>query len=110
MGKLGPLNNDTLIKNIFFTVSYRFDADFHRFMGYIYDKDTNMEIAPSKLVKWKQPDNQFNDANILEYVKNKTKPIFWFVSNCVKNPSKRMLFSKELSKHIAVDRWGCGIR
>uniref|UniRef100_A0A914XHY8 Fucosyltransferase n=1 Tax=Plectus sambesii TaxID=2011161 RepID=A0A914XHY8_9BILA len=43
-----------------------------------------------------------------EQLKAKTKPIAWFVSNCAP-PSKRQEYVAELSKHIAVDKFGaCG--
>ena len=46
--------------------------------------------------------------SLTKKIRNKTKLVAWFVSNC-RTPSARMVYAKELSKHISVDIFGkCG--
>lgn len=49
-------------------------------------------------------------ASLSKIIQGKTKPVIWFVSNCLAR-SGRQEFVNELSKHIPVDVYGrCGSR
>lgn len=73
------------------TMTYRLDSDIPWTYGHIEKFETNYTI-PS-----------------VEFVKNKTRSIAWFVSNCNNAFNKRNELAKKLSKYIDVDIYGkCG--
>lgn len=78
------------------TISYRLDSDFFSPYG------------DFKKISRKYGEENFEQEQVAKIVRNKTKMIAWFVSNC--NPfNQRHLYVKELQKYIQVDIFGfCG--
>lgn len=74
------------------TLTYWRKSDIYFPYGYFIEEETNYTIP---------------DVN---YLKNKTKSVAWFVSNC-KSKSNREAYVKELQKYIDVDIYGkCGTK
>lgn len=84
-------NVQYILKNFFnWTMTYRPDSDIRFGYGDFKKQITNYEM-PSK-----------------EFLRNKTRAVAWFVSNC-KNNSRRGDIARKLSKYIDVDIYGkCG--
>lgn len=86
-----PFRTQYLYNNFYnWTMTYRLDSDIPWLYGYIEKVETNYTI-PS-----------------VEFIKNKTRSVAWFVSNC-NAFNKRDELAKKLSKYIDVDIYGkCG--
>ncbi|XP_076655080.1 glycoprotein 3-alpha-L-fucosyltransferase A isoform X1 [Halictus rubicundus] len=71
-----------------------------------YRRDSDI-VAPYE--RWQYYDPSITQiSQSFNYAANKTKKVAWFVSNCHPR-NQRMLYAKELSKHIQVDIYGtCG--
>ncbi|XP_031834464.1 glycoprotein 3-alpha-L-fucosyltransferase A isoform X1 [Nomia melanderi] len=71
-----------------------------------YRRDSDI-VAPYE--RWQYYDPSITQImQTFNYAANKTKKVAWFVSNCHPR-NQRMLYAKELSKHIQVDIYGtCG--
>ncbi|XP_078036874.1 glycoprotein 3-alpha-L-fucosyltransferase A [Augochlora pura] len=71
-----------------------------------YRRDSDI-VAPYE--RWQYYDPSITQiTQTFNYAANKTKKVAWFVSNCHPR-NQRMLYAKELSKHIQVDIYGtCG--
>ncbi len=70
-----------------------------------YRTDSDIYVPYGRIVKTNQTINHsINEMNF----NNKSKLIFWFVSNCV-TPGKRELYVQELNRFIPIDIYGkCG--
>lgn len=85
--------NTQYVFNGFFnwTMTYRLDSDIPRRYGYIEKRSQVHYVMPTK-----------------EFVKNKTRSIAWFASNC-RSVNRRNELVKEISRLIDVDVYGkCG--
>ncbi|XP_033362947.1 alpha-(1,3)-fucosyltransferase C-like [Bombus vosnesenskii] len=98
------------------TMTYRLDSDIVWTYAVVKDARTNVNVAPSRNVNWSAfyagSGNRTIaydvDASLSKTIRGKTKPIIWFVSNCMAK-SGREEYVNELSKHIPVDVYGkCG--
>lgn len=89
-------------------MTYRLDSDILWLYGKIVDLETNKIIEPSVNVNWEDPDETFNDAELVKIATNKTKTAAWIVSNC-NAPSKRDNFTHKLQEFIDIEIYGeCG--
>ncbi|KOC68244.1 Alpha-(1,3)-fucosyltransferase C [Habropoda laboriosa] len=97
------------------TMTYRLDSDVVWTYGVVKDAHTGEVVAPSKNVDWSAYNRSGERSGILEKdaalsktIRGKTKPIVWFVSNCVAK-SGRESYVNRLSRYIPVDIYGkCG--
>lgn len=72
------------------TMSYRLDSDIPRRHGWVIEQKTNYKL-PGK-----------------DFVRNKTRPIAWFMSNC-QSVNMREHLASQIQKYIDVDIYGdCG--
>ncbi|XP_017881592.1 alpha-(1,3)-fucosyltransferase C-like [Ceratina calcarata] len=108
--------NRPLINNFYedyfnLTMTYRLDSDITWNYGIVRDANNERIVAPSKNPVWNAFNNQLGEHEKVEESKNirrKTKPIVWFVSNCMAE-SGREKYVNELAKYMQVDVYGkCG--
>ena len=97
--RLKPAFNE--VRHLFnATATYMSNADIHDPYG------TKLEFGNAFETSSVAYENMLE--SLKEKVRNKTKLVAWFVSNC-RTPSVRMVYAKQLSKHISVDIFGkCG--
>ena len=84
---------------------------FNASMSYMQNSDipvTFPRYSPGNHSKWRIAQLEQIRRNLTVKVKQKTKMVAWFVSNC-KTPSDREKYVRELSKYIKADVFGeCG--
>lgn len=84
------------------------DGFFNLTMSYRLDSDLYSPYGDFKKISTKLGEEQFKQKEVAKIVRNKTKLIAWFVSNCNAN-SKRHLYVDELQKYVPIDVFGkCG--
>lgn len=94
--------------NFHLSVTYRLDSDSLWNYFKVIDIQTEVVVAPSKGVKWREPDKYFADENLLNFVKEKTKDVVWVASHCYA-PSNRQFLIQEIQNYMNVDIYGkCG--
>lgn len=91
-----------------FTVTTRLDSDSLWNYFQVVDIQTRIIVAPSKEVEWEEPDKNFTDKYLLNFVKEKSKDLVWIVSDCIP-PSNRQFLIQEIQDYMNVDIYGkCG--
>ncbi len=71
-----------------------------------YRKDSDIYVPAWKMERRARPEAVgINEAKI----RNKTRPVAWFISSCDKTGSRRWEYAAELARHVQVDIYGdCG--
>ncbi|XP_070490575.1 alpha-(1,3)-fucosyltransferase C-like [Chironomus tepperi] len=90
------------------TLTYRLDSDVFWNYGLFIDKETGSIVAPSKYVKWREPE-AVDDPQLLKFIKqSKTKQAAWFLSHCGAKSFRDNLGTK-IQEFMDVDIYGaCG--
>jgi hypothetical protein len=97
-----------LLTVFLFSAYFRINSDIQYHYGTFYDKDTRQKVGHSKFVQWKRHNLSYVNEELLETVRNKSKIMAIFVSNC-HDYAQRLDLIRSLKKHIPVDIYGyCG--